>query len=136
VNDADQLRFALIGQTPGPMADGDWSLGIVVDARGRPEQREALAAIARGEAGGPLAAIRPLVSSLLRKLWVGLVPLDVRGHDLSQQQRPSQGTSARQTPSSSCSTKSRRSGGKDNLIPPEDPHRTYAQANFIAEHLG
>jgi hypothetical protein len=81
-------------------------------------------------------AIRPLVSSLLRELWVGLVPLDVRGHDLSQQQRPSQGTSARQTPSSSCSTKSRRSGGKDNLIPPEDPHRTYAQANFIAEHLG
>jgi len=61
----DQLRFAVIAQTPGPMADGDWSLGIVIDARARPEQSEALTAIASGEAGGPLAALKPLVSKFL-----------------------------------------------------------------------
>ncbi len=61
----DHLRFAWIARTPGQMADGDWSQGIVVDAHGQPEQREALAAIASGEAGGPLARLQALVSTFL-----------------------------------------------------------------------
>ena len=61
----DHLRFAWVARTPGPMADGNWSLGVVVDARAQPEQRKALAAIASGEAGGPLARFRSVVSTFL-----------------------------------------------------------------------
>jgi hypothetical protein len=61
----DHLRFAWIARTPGPMADGNWSRGVVVDARAQPDQHEALAAIASGEAGGPIARLTPLVSHFL-----------------------------------------------------------------------
>jgi hypothetical protein len=61
----DQLRFAWMARTPGPMAEGGWSLGVVVDARGQPEQRQALAAIASGEAGGPPARLKPLVGTFM-----------------------------------------------------------------------
>ena len=61
----DGLAFAVVGHTPGRMADGNWSVGVITDERGSAEQREALAAIASGQAGGPMAALGPLVGRVL-----------------------------------------------------------------------
>lgn len=61
----DGLCFAALGRTPGPMGAGDWSVGVVVDERADPAQRDALVAIASGRAGGPMAAIAPLLGSFL-----------------------------------------------------------------------
>jgi hypothetical protein len=47
------------------MAEGNWAVGIITDERGNPEQREALAAIASGQGGGPMAQLAPLVGSVL-----------------------------------------------------------------------
>ncbi|MGH7339380.1 MAG: DUF1326 domain-containing protein, partial [Candidatus Rokuibacteriota bacterium] len=57
----DGTRFAVLLHTPGPMIDGNWTVGLVLDERAAAEQREALTAIASGQAGGPMAALAPLI---------------------------------------------------------------------------
>lgn len=57
----DGLGFLVLGHTPGPMADGNWSVGVIADQRASTAQRDAIAAIASGAAGGPMAALAPLV---------------------------------------------------------------------------
>jgi hypothetical protein len=60
----DGLGFAVLLHTPGPMIQGDWTVGVVVDARASAAQKDALVAIASGQAGGPMAAVAPLVGRL------------------------------------------------------------------------
>jgi len=59
----DGLRFAVLLHTPGPMIDGNWTVGLIVDEKANPAQREALTAIGSGQAGGPMAAVGPLVGN-------------------------------------------------------------------------
>ena len=49
----------MIGYTPGVMLEGNWSVGLIVDERATAEQEQAIAAIASGQAGGPMAALGP-----------------------------------------------------------------------------
>ena len=58
----DGLSFAVLLRTPGPMAQGNWTVGLILDERASAEQREALTAIASGQSGGPMAALGPLIS--------------------------------------------------------------------------
>ena len=57
----DGLCFAVLAHTPGPMGQGNWTVGVVVDERASAEQRAALTAIASGQGGGPMAALGPLI---------------------------------------------------------------------------
>lgn len=57
----DGLSFAVLAHTPGPMNQGKWTVGVIVDERASPAQREALTAIASGQGGGPMARLGPLV---------------------------------------------------------------------------
>jgi hypothetical protein len=57
----DGLSFAVLLHTPGPMIQGNWTVGVIVDERASAPQRDALAAIASGQGGGPMAALAPLV---------------------------------------------------------------------------
>ena len=61
----DGLVFAVVGRTPESMDKGNWSVGVVTDARARPEQKDAIVAIASGQAGGPMAALAPLIGKFL-----------------------------------------------------------------------
>ena len=61
----DGLGFILVGSTPAEMGKGNWSVGVVVDERASSEQRDAIAGIASGAAGGPMAALAGLVSTIL-----------------------------------------------------------------------
>lgn len=61
----DGLGFIIVGSTPAEMGKGNWSVGIVVDERATPDQRDAIAGIASGAAGGPMAALSGLVSHAL-----------------------------------------------------------------------
>jgi hypothetical protein len=58
----DGLSFAVLLHTPGPMIQGNWTVGLIVDERASDAQREALTAIASGQAGGPMAALAPLIA--------------------------------------------------------------------------
>src|SRR5260221_12644763 len=46
----DGLGFIVLGFTPGPMGNGNWSVGVVADERASAEQRDAMTAIASGAA--------------------------------------------------------------------------------------
>jgi hypothetical protein len=59
----DGLSFAVLLHTPGPMIAGNWTVGVVVDERATPAQRDAITTIASGQGGGPMAAVGPLVGT-------------------------------------------------------------------------
>ena len=61
----DGLGFIVLGLTPEAMGKGNWSVGLVTDARATAEQREAIAAIASGAAGGPMAPLSGLIGTFL-----------------------------------------------------------------------
>ena len=61
----DGLNVAMIARTPGPMADGNWSVAVYLDERADDRQRQALQAIFTGSVGGPLATLAPLISTVL-----------------------------------------------------------------------
>jgi hypothetical protein len=61
----NDLSFVVAGYTPGPMIDGNWSVGLVIDERASAEQQQAIAAIASGQAGGPMAGLSPLIGNFL-----------------------------------------------------------------------
>ena len=60
----DGLSFIVVLRAPGPMAEGNITVGLIVDQRATDKQAEAIGAIATGAAGGPMAAIAPLVGKV------------------------------------------------------------------------
>jgi hypothetical protein len=60
----DGLGFAIVMSSPGPMADGDLTVGLIVDERADQQQTDAIAAISSGAAGGPMAVLAPLVGRM------------------------------------------------------------------------
>ena len=61
----DGLGFIVLGFTPEEMGKGNWSVGLIADDRASAEQRDAIAAIASGGAGGPMAALSGLIGKFL-----------------------------------------------------------------------
>jgi hypothetical protein len=57
----DGLAFIVVLHSPGPMAEGSITVGLIVDERASDAQAKAIADIATGAAGGPMAALGPLV---------------------------------------------------------------------------
>jgi hypothetical protein len=58
----DGTSFIVMAHSPGAMADGNLTVGLIVDDRASDKQVEAISAIATGSAGGPMAALGPLVA--------------------------------------------------------------------------
>jgi hypothetical protein len=71
----DGLSFIVLGFTPEAMGKGNWSVGVIADARATAEQRDAMTAIASGSAGGPMSALGPLVGKFL---GVESAPIEVK----------------------------------------------------------
>jgi hypothetical protein len=59
----NDLSFVLVAQVPGPLAEGNWTVGLIIDERASAEQQEALGKICSGDVGGPPAVIAPLIGS-------------------------------------------------------------------------
>jgi hypothetical protein len=60
----DGLSFVVMMQSPGAMAEGNITVGLIVDDAASKQQVEAISAIATGAAGGPMAALAPLVGRI------------------------------------------------------------------------
>jgi hypothetical protein len=60
----DGLSFMVVMHAPGPMAEGNITVGLIIDTAASDSQAEAITAIASGQAGGPLAALGPLVGKM------------------------------------------------------------------------
>lgn len=53
--------FTVIAQSKAIMAQGGWILGLIVDSSASGAQADAIGEIASGRAGGPIAALAPLM---------------------------------------------------------------------------
>ena len=60
----DGLSFVVMMHSPGAMGEGNITVGLIVDDAATEHQVEAISAIATGSAGGPMAALAPLVGRI------------------------------------------------------------------------
>ena len=63
--DVSGLTVAAIADTPKVMSEGNWRLGVFIDAAASEEQAEKLGAVFSGALGGPMQALGPLVGESL-----------------------------------------------------------------------
>jgi hypothetical protein len=72
--DVGGLTVAAIVDTPKVMSDGNWRMGVFIDAAASDEQAEKLGGVFSGALGGPMGALGPLVSE---NLGVQRAPIQV-----------------------------------------------------------
>jgi hypothetical protein len=63
--DVSGLKVAAVADSPKVMSEGNWRLGVFIDAAATEEQAEKLGAVFGGQLGGPMEALGPLVSENL-----------------------------------------------------------------------
>ena len=63
--DVSGLCAAIVRDTPQLMTEGNWKVGLVVDAAASDEQAEKLGAVFSGQLGGPPGALGPMLGELL-----------------------------------------------------------------------
>jgi hypothetical protein len=63
--DVSGLKVAAVADTPKVMTDGNWRLGVFIDANASDEQASKLGAVFGGQLGGPMEALGPLVGESL-----------------------------------------------------------------------
>ncbi len=77
--DVSGLKVAAIADSPKVMSDGNWRLGVFIDAAASDDQADKLGAVFGGQLGGPMEALGPLVSE---NLGVERAPIEVREEGL------------------------------------------------------
>jgi hypothetical protein len=60
----DGLSFIVVMLSPGPMAEGNIKVGLIVDDKASEAQAKAIGEIATGADGGPMEALGPLVGEI------------------------------------------------------------------------
>jgi hypothetical protein len=77
--DVGGLKVAAVADTPKVMSEGNWRLGVFIDAAASDEQAEKLGAVFSGALGGPMQALGPLVGE---NLGVERAPIEVQEEGL------------------------------------------------------
>ena len=67
------LTVAVLADTPPVMAEGNWRVGMFMDAAASPEQAEKLGAVFSGQLGGPMEAFAGLIGE---NLGVEVAPME------------------------------------------------------------
>ena len=82
--DVSGLTVAAIAETPKVMTDGNWRIGVFIDAAASDEQAEKLGGVFSGALGGPMEALGPLVGE---NLGVERLPIEVNEDGLNHSVR-------------------------------------------------
>ena len=82
--DVSGLTVAAVCDTPKVMSEGNWRLGVVIDADASDEQAEKLGGVFSGALGGPMEALGPLVGE---NLGMERQPIEVREDGLTHSVR-------------------------------------------------
>lgn len=61
----DGLNAALFAHAPGHMMKTKWRVALYLDERATPAQQDAMGQVFSGQAGGPLAALAPLIGEVM-----------------------------------------------------------------------
>lgn len=59
------LKVAVIIDTPKVMTEGNWRVGVFIDAQATDEQAEKLGQVFSGQLGGPMELLGPLIGDIL-----------------------------------------------------------------------
>jgi hypothetical protein len=78
--DVSGLVVAAVADTPKVMTDGNWRLGVFIDANASDEQAEKLGGVFSGALGGPMEALGPLIGE---NLGVERASIEVREEGLT-----------------------------------------------------
>jgi hypothetical protein len=78
--DVGGLTVAVVCDTPKVMTDGNWRVGVFLDAAASDEQAEKLGGVFSGALGGPMEALGPLIGE---DLGVERAPIEVREEGLT-----------------------------------------------------
>jgi hypothetical protein len=82
--DVSGLTVAAVADTPKVMTDGNWRIGVFIDAAASDEQAEKLGGVFSGALGGPMEALGPLIGE---NLGVERAPIEVREDGLKHSVR-------------------------------------------------
>jgi len=82
--DVSGLTVAAVCETPKVMTEGNWRIGVVIDAAASDEQAEKLGGVFSGALGGPMEALGPLIGE---NLGVERLPIEVREDGLQHSVR-------------------------------------------------
>jgi hypothetical protein len=82
--DVSGLTVAAVADTPKVMTDGNWRLGVFIDAAASEEQAEKLGGVFSGALGGPMEALGPLIGE---NLGVERASIEVREEGLTHSVR-------------------------------------------------
>ncbi len=82
--DVSGLTVAAVADTPKVMSEGNWRLGVVIDADASDEQAEKLGGVFSGALGGPMEALGPLIGE---NLGMERQPIEVREDGLTHSVR-------------------------------------------------
>jgi hypothetical protein len=78
--DVSGLTVAAVAETPKVMTDGNWRLGVFIDADASDQQAEKLGGVFSGALGGPMEALGPLIGE---NLGVERASIEVREEGLT-----------------------------------------------------
>ena len=74
--DVRGLNVAVMADSPQLMTDGNWKLGMFMDAAASEDQAKAVGGVFSGALGGPMAALGPLVGEMLGTETVAMQYVD------------------------------------------------------------
>ncbi len=63
--DVAGLALALLADTPGQMMEGNWRVGVLMDANASEQQAQLLGGVFSGQMGGPMEGFAPLIGEML-----------------------------------------------------------------------
>jgi hypothetical protein len=82
--DVSGLNVAAVAETPKVMTEGNWRLGVFIDAAASDEQAGKLGAVFGGQLGGPMEMLAPLIGE---SLGVERAAIEVRDDGVSHSVR-------------------------------------------------
>jgi hypothetical protein len=59
------LSVSVVVDAPAKMLDGNWRVGLIIDAKASKEQADKLGGVFAGQMGGPMASLAPLIGEVL-----------------------------------------------------------------------
>lgn len=73
--DVSGLSVSVVADAPAKMLEGNWRVGMIIDARASKEQADKLGGVFSGQMGGPMASLAPLIGEVL---GIEQQPIDYR----------------------------------------------------------
>ena len=73
--DVSGLSVSVVADAPAKMLEGNWRVGLIIDARASKEQADKLGGVFSGQMGGPMASLAPLIGEVI---GIEQQPIDYR----------------------------------------------------------